>query len=97
MPALSRPVGEEALLTPAALALPERAAADDATDWHGAGSAFTTWPELAGQLDLAAVDAQIAPLARDLLGLAAAVLARGDAVAAEDALPVYLREQVAWR
>lgn len=94
---LPRCVGEEALLTPAALALPERAAAGAASDWYGAGSAFAAWPELAGRLRLAAADADIAPLARDLLGLAAAALARGDAVAAEDALPVYLREQVAWR
>lgn len=94
---LPRPVGEEALLTPAALALPARAAAGDARDWHGAGSAFAAWPELAGRLGLAAADAAIAPLARDLLGLAAAALARGETVAAEDALPVYLREQVAWR
>lgn len=94
---LPRQVGDEALLAPAALALPEREAAGKAADWHGAGSAFAAWPALAGQLGLAAADATIAPLARDLLGLAAADLARGAAVAAEDALPVYLREQVAWR
>lgn len=94
---LPRLVGEEALLTPAALALPVDAAAAGAGDWRGAGSAFAAWPELAGRLGLAAADAALAPLARDLLGLAAAALARGEAVAAEDALPVYLREQVAWR
>lgn len=94
---LPRLVGEEALLTPAMLALPAGEATDGAADWHGVASAFDAWPELAGRLCLAAADAEIAPLARDLLGLAAADLARGAAVAAEDALPVYLREQVAWR
>lgn len=92
---LPRLLGEEALLAPATLALADAAAS--AADWHGAGSAFAAWPELAGRLGLEGADASIAPLARDLLGLAGAALARGAAVAAEDALPVYLREQVAWR
>jgi tRNA threonylcarbamoyladenosine biosynthesis protein TsaB len=88
---LPEPVGAEALVAPDALApLPGEG-------WYGAGSAFAAWPALAGELGLAGSDAGIAPLARDLLGLALATLARGAAVAAEDALPVYLREQVAWR
>jgi tRNA threonylcarbamoyladenosine biosynthesis protein TsaB len=94
---MPRLLGAERLLAPAALALPAGAVSAGNDGWHGAGSAFAAWPQLVGQLDLVAADAQIAPLARDLLGLAAAALARGDAVAAEDALPVYLREQVAWR
>lgn len=94
---LPRLLGEERLLAPGMLALPADAQFIGHDGWHGVGSAFAAWPELAGRLGLAAVDAAIAPLARDLLGLAAAALARGEAVAAEDALPVYLREQVAWR
>lgn len=93
---LPRLVGAERLLAPGELALPADAAAGD-DDWCGVGSAFAAWPELAGRLGLAAADAELAPLARDLLGLAGAALARGEAVAAEEALPVYLREQVAWR
>jgi tRNA threonylcarbamoyladenosine biosynthesis protein TsaB len=88
---LPEPVGAEALLAPGALSPPTEG------EWNGAGSAFAAWPALAGELGLAGSDAGIAPLARDLLGLALAALARGAAVAAEDALPVYLREQVAWR
>jgi len=88
---LPAPVGDEALLAPAALARPGDG------DWRGVGSAFAAWPELAARLGLAEADAGVAPLARDLLGLAADALGRGAAVAAEDALPVYLRERVAWR
>jgi tRNA threonylcarbamoyladenosine biosynthesis protein TsaB len=88
---LPEAVGAEALLAPDALVPPSGG------DWHGAGSAFAAWPSLAGELGLVDSDAGIAPLARDLLGLALADFARGAAVAAEDALPVYLREQVAWK
>jgi tRNA threonylcarbamoyladenosine biosynthesis protein TsaB len=87
---LPAPASPEALLGPDALRLPEG-------EWHGAGSAFAAWPELAAQLALASCAAGLAPRARDLLGIAVAALARGDVVAAEDALPVYLRERVAWQ
>lgn len=99
LPAL---VGEEALLAPAALARPgagntraDSARADG--EWRGVGSAFAAWPELAARLGLAETDADITPLARDLLGLAADAVARGAVVTAEEALPVYLRERVAWQ
>lgn len=88
---LPEALGAEALLRPDELATP------GGEGWCGAGSAFAVWPALAGQLGLADTDAAIAPLARDLLGLAMAALARGEAVTAEEALPVYLREQVAWQ
>lgn len=88
---LPEALGAEALLAPDALAAPA------GEDCFGVGSAFAAWPALAERLGLLDADAGIAPQARDLLGLAAAALARGEAVAAEDALPVYLREQVAWQ
>jgi tRNA threonylcarbamoyladenosine biosynthesis protein TsaB len=84
-------VGEEALLAPAALELPA------GLDWYGAGSAFGAWPGLAGRLGLVDADASVSPRALDLLALASQRLARGEAVPAEAALPVYLREQVAWQ
>lgn len=80
-----------------ALLLPESLSAPAGDGWYGAGSAFAAWPDLAARLGLNETDATIAPLARDLLDLAAAALARGEAVAAADALPVYLRERVAWQ
>lgn len=88
---LPEAVGREALLLPDALGAPI------GTGWHGAGSAFSAWPALGNRLGLEDTDASIEPLARDLLGLAAAALARGEGVSAEHALPVYLREQVAWQ
>lgn len=88
---LPRAVSDEALLAPTALALPSGG------PWHGAGSAFAAWPLLVEALGLAAANAELAPTARDLLGPAAAALAHGDAVPAEEALPVYLRERVAWQ
>ena len=84
-------LGEEALLAPAAVVLPAGAAC------CGAGSAFAAYPALAAQLGLEAVDAAIAPRARDLLTLAVDAVRRGATVAAEEALPVYLRERVAWQ
>ncbi len=92
--------GDDGLPTAAgaeALCGPEALVAPGPRGWQGAGSAFAAYPALAARLGLDEVDANIAPLARDLLGLAVAALARGDAVAAEDALPVYLRDRVAWQ
>ena len=66
-------------------------------DWSGAGTAFSAWPELAGDLGLAACDPGLEPTARDLLGLAGALLQRGEGVEAWEAVPVYLREKVAWK
>jgi tRNA threonylcarbamoyladenosine biosynthesis protein TsaB len=81
----------DALLTPSALVVP------GGGGWSGAGTAFSAWPELAGRLGLAVCDPGLEPTARDLLGLARAVLERGEGVAAWEAVPVYLREKVAWK
>jgi tRNA threonylcarbamoyladenosine biosynthesis protein TsaB len=100
---LPEAVDDEALLAPDALAalaaLAARAAqtAGGEPGWCGAGSAFAAWPALAERLGLEAVDAAIAPQARDLLGLARDAVLRDLAVSAEEALPVYLRERVAWQ
>ena len=83
-------VGEEALLAPGDLAAP-------GSDWRGAGSAFAAWPGLAVTAGVVSADSALAPRARDLLDIAADACARGLAVPAEEALPVYLRERVAWQ
>lgn len=89
---LPEAISAETLSTPEALA-----ATADGEGSYGVGSAFAAWPALTEQLKLQAADANLEPRALDLLGLAAAALARGNTVAAEDAQPVYLREQVAWQ
>jgi tRNA threonylcarbamoyladenosine biosynthesis protein TsaB len=82
---------DEVVLAPAVLTRPASG------EWYGAGSAFAAWRTLADTLGLAGVDAGVSPMARDLLGPAAAALAAGTAVAPEEAMPVYLRERVAWQ
>jgi tRNA threonylcarbamoyladenosine biosynthesis protein TsaB len=66
--------------------------------WFGAGPGWAAYgAELAERLDkrLGATDPDALPRALHLLPLAAAALARGETVQAQDAVPVYLRDQVA--
>jgi len=81
--------GTEAVLPPHAVQLP----ADNLEGWYGAG---TGW----GYADRLAVkprqfDALALPHAEDVLALATFGWARGEAVAADQAQPVYLRDNVA--
>jgi tRNA threonylcarbamoyladenosine biosynthesis protein TsaB len=89
---LVRPVIEEEVASPEQVRLP----LDE--QWYGVGSGWA----LAGQAlaarlgdDLLGYQAQMFCSAQDVARLAAAALKRGSAVAAERALPVYLRNQVA--
>ncbi len=65
--------------------------------WSGAGTAFAAYGEaLRARLGdrLAAVHPESYPLAQDVAALAVEMFARGEAVEAELALPVYLRDRV---
>jgi tRNA threonylcarbamoyladenosine biosynthesis protein TsaB len=67
-------------------------------DWYGVGSGWAAAGEvLAGRLgdDLLGYQAEMFCSAHDVAQLAAAALQQGLAVPAEQALPVYLRNQVA--
>jgi len=90
---VATPVCEERIASPDAL--PEL----EQDGWMGVGSGWSRFPELearmGGQVEILAPD--LLPEARDLVATAAVAHQRGEAVAAESALPVYLREQVAWR
>lgn len=88
----ARLVGDERLAPPGALALPSTG------PWLACGSGWSRYPELAERLaaGLAGRAAELRGEARDLMGSARGLLARGEAVAAEEALPVYLRDEVAW-
>ncbi|WP_271103761.1 tRNA (adenosine(37)-N6)-threonylcarbamoyltransferase complex dimerization subunit type 1 TsaB [Pseudomonas tohonis] len=85
-----RLAGSEAVLPPERAALPR----DAQGEWFGAG---TGWGTFAARLPVA-VSGQapdLLPHAQDLLALAAFAWARGEAVVADEAQPVYLRDNVA--
>ncbi|MNQ22282.1 tRNA threonylcarbamoyladenosine biosynthesis protein TsaB [compost metagenome] len=85
-----RLAGAEVVAPPEQVALPR-----DATgDWFGAG---TGWGTFAARIPLTpcAQDGAMLPHAEDLLSLARFAWARGEALVADEALPVYLRDKVA--
>lgn len=84
--------GEERVVPPGEVSLPEGG------DWYGVGSAWGIYGDslrtrLSGRL--ATIDAARYPRASDVAVLAAAAYRRGEAVSAELAAPVYLRDEVA--
>lgn len=84
-----RLVGAEAVLPPEVAALPAHASGD----WFGAGTGWGYEPRIA--VRLGGRDATLLPHAEDLLALARFAWERGEAIAADDAQPVYLRDKVA--
>jgi len=80
-----------AVLPPAAVLLPSMVRAA----WHGAGNGFAAYPALATQLAIDDVFADAVPDARAIGELGEPRLARGEGVAAADALPLYVRHRVA--
>jgi tRNA threonylcarbamoyladenosine biosynthesis protein TsaB len=87
------PVGDERLGAPAEL--PEL----EGDGWFGIGTGWCSYPDLRSRYDsvLIGKDTALLPEARDLLGIAGHDFRAGRVFPAEEALPVYLREQVAWR
>ena len=80
------------------LALPESVCVPEGDDWVGAGSGFAALadillPRLRERL--VRVDASLVPDAAAMAPLAAAAFARGEAVDAAEAAPIYLRDKVA--
>lgn len=67
-------------------------------EWATVGTGWQAWPELAAQspLQLTATQVEL-PAAEDMLPLAALALATGNTVAAEQAEPTYLRNEVTWK
>ncbi len=84
-----RLVGAEAVLPPQVAALP----ADASGDWFGAGTGWGYAERIA--VDLIGQDAGMLPHAQDLLALARFAWERGEAIVADEAQPVYLRDKVA--
>ncbi|MEN0108344.1 MAG: tRNA (adenosine(37)-N6)-threonylcarbamoyltransferase complex dimerization subunit type 1 TsaB [Pseudomonas sp.] len=85
-----RLAGIEAVLPPEQALLPR----DASGDWFGAG---TGWGTFAARIPVPVVgqDPAMLPHALDLLSLAQFAWARGEALPADQAQPVYLRDQVA--
>lgn len=80
------------------LAMPERVVLPDSGVWVGAGNGFAALgdvlrPRLAPRL--ARIDADLVPDAAAMAPLAARAFARGEAVDAALAMPLYLRDKVA--
>jgi tRNA threonylcarbamoyladenosine biosynthesis protein TsaB len=80
-----------AVLPPAAVVLPPLPQGE----WIGVGPGFAAYPELAPRLQLAALRPEILPSAVAIATLALPRFRAGDAVAAADALPLYVRHRVA--
>ncbi|HZQ62753.1 MAG TPA: tRNA (adenosine(37)-N6)-threonylcarbamoyltransferase complex dimerization subunit type 1 TsaB [Casimicrobiaceae bacterium] len=75
---------------------PDHVAVPDATArWIGAGNGFAAHPALAARLQLACVLEEVRASARAIGELALPRLAAGEGVAAEHALPLYVRHRVA--
>lgn len=90
--------GREQVQAPEQFALPEAASAQG--DWFGVGSGWASFEdELRARCGdaLAGWDASALPRAREVAILGAAGFAAGQAVEAAQALPVYLRDEVAWK
>ena len=90
---LAIPTGEERVGAPATVELP--------VGWtkatHGAGRGFAAFPELRTRFGerLAAVHEDLLPRASEIARLAAPEVAAGRTVGPEEAIPVYLRDEVA--
>ncbi len=91
---LMRMVGEEHVSEPVAVRLP---AGWPQTAVAGAGRGFQAYPELVENLStrLTNISADVLPGAREIACLAAAEVSAGRVVSPEQAVPVYLRDDVA--
>lgn len=85
-----RCLGEEQVAPPAAVVAP-------AGEWYPAGNGWVAYPEALAAVHAAASGPVAAtyPRALDIARLAAPRVARGDAGSAAEAVPVYVRDQVA--
>jgi tRNA threonylcarbamoyladenosine biosynthesis protein TsaB len=85
-----REVAAPAVLAPSAVAVP-----DDRHGWVAAGNAFAAIAELASSSQFAPKYADVRATGRAIGELAAPRFSRGEGVAADAALPVYVRHRVA--
>jgi tRNA threonylcarbamoyladenosine biosynthesis protein TsaB len=74
---------------------PGAAPMPEGDDCVGVGSGFAAYPGIAQSHPLRRVDATLIPHARAMARLAAPRLQRGEALPAENAEPLYIRDKVA--
>lgn len=89
---LVEPVMDEVVINPTDVSQPE------GEGWVGVGSGWDSYPEILCAKAAASLqrwEAKIYPRARDLAVLAAAAFSDGQVVSADQALPVYVRDEVA--
>ncbi|MGY3900983.1 tRNA (adenosine(37)-N6)-threonylcarbamoyltransferase complex dimerization subunit type 1 TsaB [Aeromonas lusitana] len=92
-------VGEEVVSDPALLASEFGADAVLPGNWSAVGTGFETYGEVLGTMAETLVPSQQVrfPAALDMLPLARSAWLAGEAVAVEQASPVYLRDKVTWK
>ncbi len=85
-------IGREQVVAPDALQLPEG-------DWTVAGTGWRYLTDMSEvvQQRVTVLEEEIYPSAQDMLSLGLRDWNAGNSVAAEDAQPVYLRDEVAWK
>lgn len=89
--------GDWATVCAPVLCAPEAVAPQPAEGLAACGNGFSAYPDaFAGKAFAAAALVDILPHARELAPLGARALARGEAVAADAAQPIYLRNKVAY-
>lgn len=90
---LARAVGPEQVAAPGAVLIPL------GEGWRGAGDGWRVYGELLTQrvgVGLSGLTPELVCHAHDVAVLGAGLYPEGQAVTAEEALPVYLRDRVAW-
>ncbi len=91
--------GEEQVILPQSVPVPASGSGEEKV-WTGGGSGWETYHDVMSerlQEQLKGWKGDVFPHAQDILPLAVVGFRSGLAVAAEMAIPVYLRDQVAWK
>ncbi|RXJ74761.1 tRNA (adenosine(37)-N6)-threonylcarbamoyltransferase complex dimerization subunit type 1 TsaB [Veronia nyctiphanis] len=91
--------GDWEVITPEAVLHPENfSPLVTEGEWQVAGSGWQAYPDLAERLNLSiSKEGVLFPESEDMVHLAEFALRRGEAVAAEEASPIYLRDTVTWK
>jgi len=92
-------IGDERVDAPANVRLPNDKSLADASSWLGAGAGWCYKEDMSSELTDAVtqIEKDVYPSAADMVRIAVADWKQGKAVAPEEALPVYLRDDVAWK